>query len=241
MKLFKQRNLYLLLASLLIFLVPYSLFAGASKEKGKEWIRTLYLIRHGEYHLEDPRSAFIGRGLVPLGIAQARLVAARLKTYPVKFDSLYTSTMTRAIETAVVINQGFPYLKLRKSYLLSECTPPAWRIKKLNMKKAKKCKRRLDRAFEKFFIPAESGSKNDIIVCHGNVIRYFVTRVLGVDTHSWLGMSIYNCSLTIVRIYPDRHMKLVSYNDIGHVPPNMQTEPGPEETLKLLKLPEMKN
>ena len=222
----------------MLILVPNAFASGGGK-KGKKWIRTLYLIRHGEYHLEDKRSPFVGKGLVPLGIAQARLVANRLRTYPVRFTSLYSSTMTRAVETALVINQGFPYLKLKKDYILSECTPPAWRLKKIDMKKAMKCKARLDRAFKKYFIPPGSGNKNDIIVCHGNVIRYFVTKVLGVDTKAWLNMSIYNCSLTVVRIYPDGHMKLVSYDDIGHIPPNMQTEPGPEEKLKLLRVPVM--
>jgi len=241
-----MRN-YNIKPSFITFVIFLSLiFSGIAFAHGKAspketGIRTLYLIRHGEYNQKDPRSSFVGKGLVPLGIAQARLVAARLRTYPVRFDSLYSSTMTRAIETALVINQDFPYLKLKKSPLISECTPPAWRIKKIDMKRAMTCKRRLDRAFKVFFVPAADGEKNDIVVCHGNVIRYFVTKVLGVDTRAWLNMSIYNCSLTVVRIYPDGHMKLVSYNDIGHIPPSMQTQPGPEEELKLLKVPAFKH
>ena len=77
-------------------------------------------------------------------------------------------------------------------------------------------------------------AENDIIVCHGNVIRYFVTKVLNVDTMSWLQMSIGNCSLTIIRMKPDGSMKLVSFNDVGHIPPNMQTETGGNNDLKEL-------
>ena len=64
-----------------------------------EFIRE-YLIRHGQYDHADKRDEYIGRGLVPLGIAQARLLAARLRAMPVEFTSLTSSTMTRARQTA---------------------------------------------------------------------------------------------------------------------------------------------
>lgn len=51
-------------------------------------VRTVYLIRHGEYDSLDERDADVGKGLVPLGVAQARLVAARLRGMPVDFSSL---------------------------------------------------------------------------------------------------------------------------------------------------------
>ena len=53
--------------------------------------------------------------------------------------------------------------------------------------------------------------------------RYFVTRVLSVDTQSWLVMSVGNGSITIVRIRADGRMKLLAVGDMGHLPPNMQT------------------
>ncbi len=221
-----------------ILLVAFVVLTSGVWASGeKPGIRTIFLVRHGEYDLRDPRSPYIGRGLVPLGIAQARLVAARLRAYPFRFDSLYSSTMTRAYETALVINQYLPYLRLKRSPLISECTPPSRHLRRLDPIRAEQCRQRLEAAFKKLFVPSPAGDRHDIIVCHGNVIRYFVTRVLGVDPSSWINMSIYNCSLTVVRIYPNRRMKLVSYNDIGHIPPNMQTEPGPEEFRKFLVLP----
>jgi serine/threonine-protein phosphatase PGAM5 len=79
--------------------------------------------------------------------------------------------------------------------------------------------------------------RHDIIVCHGNVIRYFVTKVLKVDTKAWLQMTIGNCSLTTVNIRPDGSLKLVSFNDLGHIPPNLQTLTGGENKSKSLELP----
>jgi len=61
--------------------------------------------------------------LLPLGIAQARLIGARLAGIPGGFDSLTASPMTRTRETAWVINQSLPGLKQQTSPLLRECLP----------------------------------------------------------------------------------------------------------------------
>jgi serine/threonine-protein phosphatase PGAM5 len=185
---------------LLLLVLPYNLYSQSSLEDQKG-VRTIYLIRHGEYDQKDTSDSDIGKKLNPLGIAQARLLSARLKSIPVEFSSLTSSSMTRARETAMVINEDFPELKLQQSTLIRECTPPTWRKdimadeteSDLNL-----CVENLEKAFEEFFIPSpDSKDRSDLLVCHGNVIRYFVTKVLNADTMSWLQMSIGNCSLTI--------------------------------------------
>jgi serine/threonine-protein phosphatase PGAM5 len=189
-------------------------------------VRTLYLIRHGQYDHEDEAHPDVGKALVPLGVAQARLVAARLRSLPVRMTSLNSSTMTRARQTALVIGEDFPDLTLKKSKLIRECTPATWRediMAETDPDAVEACEGRLEEAFAQYFVPSPNGDRHDIIVCHGNVIRYFVTKVLGVDTLSWLRMAIGNCSLTVVRIKPDGSMKLLTYSDVGHLPPNMQT------------------
>jgi serine/threonine-protein phosphatase PGAM5 len=96
----------------------------------------------------------------------------------------------------------------------------------------------LNEAFQNYFIPSSDGiDRNDIIVCHGNVIRYFVTKVLNVETMSWLQMTIGNCSLTVVKINPAGTMKLISFNDLGHIPPNLQTLTGGKNKVKELVIP----
>jgi serine/threonine-protein phosphatase PGAM5 len=103
------------------------------------------------------------------------------------------------------------------------------------------CVENIEKAFRDYFIPSpDDKDRNDIIVCHGNIIRYFVTKVLKVDTMSWLQMSIGNCSLTIIRILPDGSMKLAAYSDMGHIPPNMQTETGGNNIPKELVIPDGK-
>jgi len=203
-------------------------------------IRTIYLIRHGEYTPQDDNIPDSLNILTPLGIAQARLVSARLKSMNIIFNSLLTSTMTRAKQTAIIINEDFPELKLERSDLIRECTPPSWRkdvMAGVDTTERENCVENLERAFQKYFIPSpDENDRNDIIVCHGNVIRYFVTKVLKVDTMSWLQMSISNCSLTIIRILPDGTMKLDAFSDYGHIPENMRTFTGGNNKSKELKV-----
>lgn len=199
---------------------------NAPDEKTGTGVRMVYLVRHGQYDYDDDRDPDVGKALVPLGIAQARLVAQRLGSLPVTMTSMYSSTMTRARQTALVIGQEFPHLELQQTRILRECTPPTWRhdiVADEDPDEMNECRDQLEKAYAEFFVPSPDADRHDLLVCHGNVIRYFVTKVLGVDTMSWLGMSVGNCSLTVVRINPDGTKKLLSVGDVGHIPPNLQT------------------
>ena len=236
------RSLILVAATLVVFAVNCTnIFAQENNTKTKG-VRTLYLIRHGQYDHDDDRDPDIGKALVPLGIAQSKLVADRLNSLSAKMSSLTSSTMTRARQTAMIINQDFPDLELQQTRLIRECTPPTWRediMEGEDPEELKKCTDNLDAAFSKYFIPSpDEEDQNDIIVCHGNVIRYFVTKVLKVETMSWLQMTSGNCGLTVVRIKPNGSMKLISFNDMGHIPPNLRTVSGFESKSKELVLPE---
>jgi serine/threonine-protein phosphatase PGAM5 len=228
--------------SALVFLFTIPTIQAQETSSPKKGVRTLYLIRHGQHDHDDNRDPDIGKALVPLGIAQSRLISNRLKSLPVKMSSLISSTMTRARQTAMIINRDFPGLELQQTSLIRECTPPTWRediMEGEDPEEIQKCTDNLDTAFSKYFIPSpDEEDRNDIIVCHGNVIRYFVTKVLKVETMSWLQMTIGNCGLTVVRIKPDGSMKLVSFNDMGHIPPNLRTVLGFESKSKELVLPE---
>jgi serine/threonine-protein phosphatase PGAM5 len=216
-------------------LVPSSC-SRAEETVRTDGVRTVYLIRHGEYDQADERDPEVGKALVPLGVAQARLVAARLRGLPVEMTSLHSSTMTRARQTALVIGEEFPDLELQVSPLISECTPPTWRDDVMADEEEydlTACTRQLEEAFSLYFAPSPEADRHDVVVCHGNVIRYFVTKVLKVDTMAWLGMSIGNCSLTVVKVNPDGSMKLLSFGDVGHLPPNLSTRTAPGRPVDL--------
>jgi serine/threonine-protein phosphatase PGAM5 len=187
-----------------------------------EHVRTLYLVRHGSY-VPDPRAdPQAGPSLTPLGIAEARLVAARLAGMPVHFDAITSSTLARARETAAIIHESLTNVPFDSSSLLTECTPPLPASLRGGSEKAMAdCASRLDTVFRKYFTPAAEGDRNELLVCHGNVIRYLVMKALNADPKGWLGNTVAHASLTIIRVGPDGSMNVLAVGDVGHIPPNM--------------------
>jgi len=234
------KNITRAIVLIILFLTASALINSTqlSAQQESKGIRTIYLIRHGDYAPQNDSLPDSENILTPLGIAQACLVSTRLKSMNIIFNSLTSSTMTRAKQTALLINNDFPELKLQQSNLIMECTPPSWRkdvMAGVDTSEKEECVENLEQAFQKYFIPSpDDKNRNDIIVCHGNVIRYFVTKVLKVDTMAWLQMSISNCSLTIIRILHDGTMKLDAFSDYGHIPENMRTFTGGKNKPKAL-------
>jgi serine/threonine-protein phosphatase PGAM5 len=188
--------------------------------------RTIVLVRHG-YYVPDPKlDERIGPHLAPIGVAQAHLVGARLAGLPMRFDTMAVSPVQRARDTAATIAADFPGRHFDVDNDLAECTPPTRRAKIMATEKPKDlaaCKVRLDRLFTRYFKPAAGHDRADLLVCHGNVIRYLVTRALGVDTRAWLEMSVGNASITEIRVEADGSFKVIAVGDVGHLPPNLHT------------------
>jgi len=191
--------------------------------------RTLYLIRHGLYDEADPRDEAVGRGLTEAGRTQAQLTGARLAALGVPFDTLWTSPLTRARETAAIIAQSLPGLTPRLAPELAECTPTTWRedvTATLAAGEAEACRAQLEQAFARFFVPSPAGGRHELLICHGNVIRWLWCRALGVEPAAWLGMAIANCSITVIQVKPDGACKLYVFGDAAHLPVEFQTYPG---------------
>lgn len=211
----------------------FSLFAADDTPAA----RTIIIVRHGAY-VSNGSDASPGPGLSPLGIAQAKLVAARLASMPEKFDAIDTSPLTRASETAKVIAAELPGAPLTVVPDLAECTPMT-RRKEIASRETPEamaaCAARLDALFARRFVPAHGRERHEILVCHGNVTRYLVTRALGVDPQAWLEMSVGHASITRIIVEPDGRFKVISIGDVGHIPPNLQTGATgmPERTLSV--------
>jgi serine/threonine-protein phosphatase PGAM5 len=197
--------------------------------------RTIILVRHGEYDANPNADRKLGPHLSALGIAQAHLVGARLAGLPGSIDGLHMSPMNRARDTAGVIAQDFPGRHFDVLDDLAECTPPSRRDTGDTQADMAACQAQLDRVFATWFKASADGDRTDLFVCHGNVIRYLVTRALGVDTKAWLQMSIGHASVTKIRIGPDGSMQVIALGDVGHLPPNMLsgTSADPERGLEL--------
>jgi serine/threonine-protein phosphatase PGAM5 len=185
---------------------------------------TNFLVRHGAYQA-DPADPSAGPGLLPVGVAQAKLVASRLAAMG-KFDAVLSSPMTRAHETARVIAAEVSNGAVQIVPELEECTPPTRRKEVTRDESAEsmaRCKARLDALFAQRFVPAAGSPRREIFVAHGNVIRSMVVRALGVDPEAWLEMSIAHASITEILVEPDGRFKVISVGDVGHLPLNLQS------------------
>lgn len=189
--------------------------------------RYLHFVRHGQYFvkLHDQGS------LTPDGEAQARATADALKSLTV--HHIYHSTMLRAQQTAHAIAEFHPDVPLMPTDLLRECIPsipPGMDgalkavVPDLTIDSAQRCEAQLANAFSRFFIPPEGKDDvHDLLVCHGNVIRYMVARTMDMHIDSWVRMMIYNCGISKVMIDEDGDIFLVSHNETGHLTLELRT------------------
>ena len=186
--------------------------------------RFLYLVRHGQYNMEKEAANY--GSLTKLGHYQSVCIAKRLKEYPI--DVIHSSSVNRAKETALAVMEKFSGAKLLSHQLLKEGLPyvPTAIIKERNLDKQaiKLDKERMTQAYAKFFVPnKKKESKHEALICHGNIIRYFMCRALGVPIEAWTKFEIYECSLTIIKIKEDGKSTVISFGDIGHIPREKRT------------------
>jgi serine/threonine-protein phosphatase PGAM5 len=205
-------------------------------------LRHLYLVRHGQRETGlSPDD--LGPGLTVLGWKQAHQAARRLSA--LKMDVIHTSSLRRTMETAQILAVEQTDVPIRPSRLLWECIPAlpeavfAWfkahpetdpeRLPRAvqpwrGMLSEFESPERLEadfeqarQAWEKYFIPAKGKDRHEVLVGHGNLIRYFVLRALQAPPEGWLNMDIYNCSICEIVVEGDGRARLVSHNDSGHL------------------------
>lgn len=188
-------------------------------------VRTLVLVRHGHYLPDPAADEKLGPGLSDLGVAQARLGGGRLAGEG-GFDRVLASPMTRAQQTARVLVDDLGAGEAITDPDLAECTPSTRRAAvndSASEADRKACEAQFDRAFARHFVPASGAPRRELLVCHGNAIRYLLTRALGVDREAWLEMSLGHVSLSTVRIAADGSMQVIAAGDVGHLPPGLRT------------------
>ncbi len=212
------------------FLVLAFLALGSASAQAAEpetaAARTIVLVRHGHYAADPSIDEKIGPGLSPIGVAQARLAGGRLAGWLAPFDARYVSPMQRARDTAASIGVAAPLPAWEVVDDLAECTPATRRKEVMNKttpEERASCEAALERVFAKHFVPARGAPRSDLFVCHCNVIRYLITRALGVDSKAWLEMSVGHASITRIRVEADGRFKVLSIGDVGHLPPNLAT------------------
>ncbi|CAH1275172.1 unnamed protein product [Diabrotica balteata] len=198
------------------------------KELKPKAYRHIILIRHGQYNLNGATDQ--DRILTKLGCLQAEYTGKRLKELDLPYTEIVKSTMTRAQETGSLISKYLTEVPVVNCELLREGSPvppePPVRSWKPESYKFYQDGSRIEAAFRKYFHRADVKQERDsytLLVCHANVIRYFVCRALQFPAEAWLRISLNHGSITWITITPSGRCILRILGDTGHMPPNFIT------------------
>jgi len=190
--------------------------------------RHLLLIRHGQYNLSGSNDK--ERSLTDLGKQQAAVTAARLAALSLPYSHIIHSNMTRAIETAEIVADALPNIPvLPADTILREGAPirpepnvASWKPEHYYLQDGA----RIEAAFRKYFHradPSQMKESYEVVVCHANVIRYFVCRALQFPPEAWLRISLKHASITWITIRPDGRVSIRGLGESGHFPPALLT------------------
>lgn len=200
-------------------------------DKKKRVNHQIILIRHGEYASggSDHERVLTARGreqALATGRRLQELVDAKA-IYPVRY--VYFSTMARATETHQLIQSqltcDIPIYNINPCSMIREgavCPPsPTHSTWKPSEEEFEKDGKRVEAAFAAHIHradPAEDEtSYSTVLVCHGNVIRYFILKALQLPVNAWLRTSVANCSISSLVIHSDGHVSLRGHGDCGHL------------------------
>jgi serine/threonine-protein phosphatase PGAM5 len=197
-------------------------------------MRRLIFMRHGQY--DEMSSSRAGGALTALGRRQAKKTAAALRRLEVA--AIWSSTLLRAKETASFVAAKQPRARLKCTKLLCEVIPTKLprHIKlriPIDATHIRDDKTRADLAYDTLFRTTKK-SRTEIVVCHGNLIRYLVCRALGIAPKLWMRLDSTHCGLTEFRVLPKGIVRVVRYNDVGHLPFSIRTEGGEKRAARAI-------
>lgn len=176
--------------------------------------RTLIFLRHGQYDAEN------GGVLTPLGREQARLTGRYLE--PLRFDLIWSSTLPRAKETADIVADHLGGMRVRHTGLLREGLYTKVEGYKVPASERREDRARADAAYAKV-VRTSRAERLELVVCHGNLIRYLMCRALHTPVVKWLRMTTSHCGLSRMVVRDTGAVRVVSYNETSHLPMKLVT------------------
>ncbi|KAF4036895.1 Histidine phosphatase superfamily (branch 1) [Phytophthora infestans] len=209
----------------------------------------IILVRHGHYiNAHVPQVSDSEQVLSQMGRQQAeqtgKCLAMAHNRVPTRHDiTVYHSDMTRAVETAGIISNNFGEVLLNPSPLLREGWPglPYSSSPVIGggtgardnsaydgmQERSRMDVKRMQKAFNRFFLSSgEAQDESDeesycVLVCHANLIRFFLCRALGTNT--WGHFEINHCGITRIDVCANRPIKVTAVNETGHLPQSLIT------------------
>ena len=179
--------------------------------------RVLLFLRHGQY--EKVEGVYGGR-LTATGRDQVRRAAKRLRAWPV--DAIHSSDMGRARESAAIAQEQLGLERVKVWRELREMLPTGYPGMHVGLEERRRGKAQLDHLREHAFRPSRR-ARTELYVCHGNLIRSLVCEALGVRLTAWRKMRCSNGGITSFAVFADEDVRLLGYDDVGHLPPELVT------------------
>ncbi len=198
---------------------------------------TIYIVRHGEtmWNAEGRIQGHTDVELTERGKEQARATARRLAG--VRFDVAYSSDMSRARDTALIILgereiplHSVPELREYNKGVFEGLTPAEYRQRYPELHEAslindpdfappggetiRQCQARLSG-----FVNMLRDSHPDedvLLVGHGGSLRSALVALLDLPLEANWKFVMHNCALSVIRVYPDNAV-LHLYNDNSHL------------------------
>jgi probable phosphoglycerate mutase len=142
--------------------------------------------------------------------------------------AIHHSPLRRAVQTAAAVSALLPEVPLMVSPLLSECIPGfpteyAGHFTHLTAERIARDQAQVDAAFRTYVVPAGGPVVHDVIICHGNIIRALMMRVLRVSPERWVHAITHNGGISEVLIDTAGQPFLVSFNETSHLPADLRT------------------
>ena len=184
--------------------------------------RHILLVRHGQYDAEGIGS------LTELGREQAAHTGQWLSQnvagiYRLRVEAIFSSTLPRAKETSDIIAKSLTRSRpVKRAAVLREGMYSKVKGYEVPASEREEDRQRADAAFEKFFRVSRT-DRLEILVCHGNLIRYLVCKAMEIPVLRWTRMNSNHCALTRVLIRDTGAVRVVSYNETAHLPPRLIT------------------
>ena len=172
--------------------------------------RVLYLVRHGQYHSGDTGSGM----LTSLGKKQAHRVADCFQG--ISIDSIRSSTMPRAVETADIMAKHLGVTAIHRHRLLREVLPTTVPGMNIPLHKRVDGSRRVERIVERFFKPSRR-VRHEIVVCHGNLIRALLLCVVSGRSTGWHRLMAHHGGITSFVVSP-KGVLVLGFDVQEHLP-----------------------
>jgi serine/threonine-protein phosphatase PGAM5 len=180
--------------------------------------RNLLLVRHGQYDADR------GGSLTALGREQATVTGKWISEHLAgqRVHAVWSSTLPRARETADIVGKNVTRSAVKRAAVLREGMYSKIKGYDVPASEREEDRNRADLAYDRFFKTTRV-DRFEIVVCHGNLIRYLVCRAMEIPVLRWTRMNSNHCALTRVLIRDTGAVRVVSYNETAHLPSRLVT------------------